>query len=57
LTAAVSAALTGRPSRIGSVGVPRRFILTYGQLEEHDRELGLDTAGIRERITAFLDGR
>jgi transketolase len=57
LTAAVSTALAGRPSRIGSVGVPRRFILTYGQLEEHDRELGLDTAGIRERITAFLDGR
>ena len=57
LTATVAVALSARASRIGSVGVPRRFILTYGQLEEHDRELGLDTAGIRERIAAFLDGR
>jgi len=57
LTATVAGALTTRATRIGSVGVPRRFILTYGQLEEHDRELGLDTAGVRERITAFLDGR
>jgi len=57
LTPAVSAALAGRPSRIGSVGVPRRFIHTYGQLEEHDREVGLDTAGIRERIASFIDQR
>jgi transketolase len=56
LTSAVSAALADRASRIGSVGVPRRFIHTYGRLEEHDRELGLDTPGIRERIAAFLDG-
>ena len=57
LTPAVSAALAGRPSRIGSVGVPRRFIHTYGLLEEHDREVGLDTAGIRERIASFIDQR
>jgi transketolase len=57
LTPAVSAALAGQPSRIGSVGVPRRFIHTYGQLEEHDREVGLDTAGIRERIGSFLGER
>lgn len=53
-TATVAAALSARPSRIGSVGVPRRFIHTYGGLEEHDQELGLDIAGIRERIAAFL---
>lgn len=57
LTATVASALAARASRIGSVGVPRRFIHTYGQLEEHDREVGLDTAGIRERIATFLDER
>jgi transketolase len=57
LTSAVSAALVGRPSRIGCVGVPRRFIHTYGRLEEHDGEVGLYTAGIRERIVSFLGRR
>jgi transketolase len=52
--AQVSGALAHRPSRILSIGVPRRFIHSYGTLSEHDLELGLDTASIRARIRAFL---
>jgi len=33
--------------------VPRRAITSYGTTAEHDHELGLDTAGIRERVRAF----
>jgi transketolase len=43
------------PSRFASIGVPRRFIHRYGTREEHDRELGLDPAGIRRRIVSFLE--
>jgi transketolase len=50
----VAAALSHRPTRILSIGVPRRVISRYGTAEEHDRDLGLDTAAIRERILAFL---
>jgi transketolase len=52
--AQVSGALAHRPSRILSIGAPRRFIHSYGTLSEHDLELGLDTASIRARIRAFL---
>jgi len=48
-------ALRHVPSRFASVGVPRRFITSYGTLEEHDRELGMDAPGIRRRILAALD--
>jgi transketolase len=49
----VSAALAHRPTRLLSIGVPRRFITRYGTSEEHDADLGLDVRGIRERILAF----
>jgi transketolase len=52
--AQVSAALAHRPTRLLSIGVPRRFIKHYGTSEQHDRDLGLDVHGIRERILAFL---
>jgi transketolase len=55
LMAALTEALRHVPSRFASVGVPRRFITTYGTLEEHDRELGMDAAGIRRRIVSVLD--
>jgi transketolase len=42
------------PARFEWVGVPRRFIHSYGSLEELDAELGLDTAGIRARLVATL---
>jgi transketolase len=47
-------ALRQVPSRFASIGVPRRFITTYGTLAEHDRELGLDAAGIRSKIVELL---
>lgn len=50
----VSEALRHRPARILSVGVPRAAIHRYGNLEQHDRALGLDTPGIRARIHDFL---
>ncbi len=50
-------ALRHVPSRFASVGVPRRFITTYGTAEEHDRELGMDVAGIRRRLVAALELR
>ncbi len=53
LAAQVTAALQHRATRLLSVGVPRRAITSYGTLEEHDRELGLDVTGIRDRIAAF----
>ena len=52
--AQVAAALSARPTRLLSVGVPRRFIERYGTPAEHDAALGLDVAGIRERIRSFL---
>jgi transketolase len=51
--AQVSAALSHRPTRLLSIGVPRRFLKRYGTAEEHDADLGLDVCGIRERIRAF----
>jgi transketolase len=51
--AQVAAALAHRPTRILSIGVPRRFIHGYGTSEEHDRGLGLDTGSIRRRIESF----
>lgn len=53
LAGQVTAALVHRPTRLLSIGVPRRAIRTYGTTEEHDRELGLDAAALRERIRAF----
>ena len=52
--AQVSAAMAYRATRLLSIGVPRRFIKRYGTSEQHDRDLGVDVHGIRERILAFL---
>jgi transketolase len=50
----VTNALAHRPTRLLSIGVPRRFIHAYGTQDEHDRALGLDVGAIRERILGFL---
>ena len=50
----VATALAHRPTRLLSIGVPRRFLKRYGTAEQHDAELGLDAGAIRERIRAFL---
>jgi transketolase len=52
--AQVAEALAHRPTRLLSIGVPRRFIHGYGKPDEHDRALGLDITSIRERILTFL---
>ena len=57
LTRAIAGTLQHLPSRIGSVGVQRRFADRYGAAEEFDRDFRLDVAGIRERVARFLDGR
>jgi len=49
----VAAALSHRPTKLLSIGVPRRFIERYGTSVEHDAALGLDVRGIRARILAF----
>jgi transketolase len=51
----LTVALAHVPARFASIGVPRTFLHRYGTPAEHDRTLGLDTAGIRARITSILD--
>jgi transketolase len=50
----VAAALSHRPTRLLSIGVPRQFLKRYGTSEQHDLDLGLDVRGIRERIRSFV---
>jgi transketolase len=50
----VTDALTGRPHRLLCLGVPRTELRRYGTPEDHDRAYGLDPAGIRRRLDAFL---
>jgi transketolase len=40
----------GQPTRIRSIGVPRRVLREYGTTAEMDAHVGLDTAGIRARL-------
>lgn len=54
LAAQVAAALSHRPIRLASLGVPREVFSRYGTVAEHDRAHGLDAAGIRERALSFL---
>ena len=54
LAPAVTAAVTHLPARFLWVGVPRSVFREYGTVEDHDRARGLDTAGIRAQIAAFL---
>lgn len=55
LAAQITAALAHRPTRLLSIGVPREAIQAYGTVADHDRALGLDAAGIRARVLAFLE--
>ncbi|GAB3098254.1 transketolase family protein [Isoptericola nanjingensis] len=53
--AAVAAALVDRPSRVLHVGVPGESELRrYGTPREHAAAHGLDAAGVRRRVAAFL---
>ncbi|MBT2443084.1 transketolase [Streptomyces sp. ISL-36] len=53
-TTAANDALAETPHRVLGLGVSRRELRTYGSMEEHLVGQGLDPAGLRERITAFL---
>lgn len=51
----IASALAHVPSRIASIGVPRRFLRRYGTPSGFDRDVGLDAAGIRARLAGLLD--
>ncbi|MGW0844678.1 transketolase family protein [Streptomyces sp. NPDC002787] len=53
-TAAANDALADVPHRVLGVGVGRRELRRYGQVEEHVAAHGLDAASLRERIGEFL---
>ncbi|MFF0739811.1 transketolase family protein [Streptomyces sp. NPDC004111] len=55
-TAAANDALADLPHRVLGLGVGRRELRRYGQLEEHLAAHGLDAASLRERISGFLAG-
>jgi transketolase len=52
--AEVSAALSDRPHRLLSIGVPRTEHRKYGSAAQHDAAHGLDAAGLRGRIAEWL---
>ncbi|MER6049673.1 transketolase [Streptomyces sp. NPDC001793] len=49
-------ALADRPHRVLGLGVGRRELRRYGQLDEHLAAHGLDPRGLRGRIAGFLGG-
>lgn len=54
-SAVVSHLLAHRPHRLLALGVEAVELRRYGTPEDHDRAQGLDPAGLRARIEAFLD--
>jgi transketolase len=50
----VAAALSDRPHRLLSIGVPRGEHRRYGIAAQHDRAHGLDAPGLRARIGEWL---
>jgi len=50
----VSAALSDRPTRLLSIGVPNTEHRRYGTRSQHAAAHGLDVVGLRNRITGFL---
>ena len=54
--AAVAEALRDRPHRLFALGVPPVELRRYGTPAEHRRAHGLDAAGIRRSLEAFLAG-
>jgi len=56
VTGVLASALAGVPIRVEAIGVPRRFLRSYGTAAEHDRDLGLDAEGIGRRLRSMLGG-
>ena len=50
----VASALAPKQAKIDHIGVPHKFLNNYGTVTENDKGLGLDTAGIRKKVLAFL---
>lgn len=50
----VSSALSDRPHRLLTLGVPRVELREYGTPADHAQRYGLDAAGIRRSLDAFL---
>ncbi|MEV0004493.1 transketolase [Micromonospora sp. NPDC050980] len=53
-TRVVAEALSDRPHRLLALGVGRAELRRYGGPEDHDRWHGLDAAGLRRSVDAFL---
>lgn len=53
-TGAVNDALADLPHRVLGLGVGRRELRRYGQVEEHLAAHGLDARSLRERISGFV---
>jgi len=53
--AGVSTALRDRPHRLLCIGTGRDELRKYGAASDHDAAWGLDPAGIRARVTSFLE--
>jgi transketolase len=56
-TAAANDALADVPHRVLGLGVGRRELRRYGQIDEHVAAHGLDAGSLRERISGFLGAR
>ena len=55
-TAALADALRDEPRRLLALGVPPIELRRYGRPKDHRRAYGLDAAGIRRSLDAFLPG-
>jgi transketolase len=55
LTPLLTQALAHRPSRFGSIGIGHDVLRKYGTAQEHDHARGLDTGGIREQVSRFIE--
>lgn len=47
-------AFSGRDVRLGGAEIPLEVLRSYGSKKDKDEHLGLDAAGIRARLTVFL---
>ncbi|MEV0223855.1 transketolase [Streptomyces sp. NPDC050704] len=56
-TSAANDALADLPHRVLGLGVGRRELRRYGEIEEHMAAHGLDAGALRKRITGFLGTR
>lgn len=50
----ISDILKNKKYSINNIGIPRKFLLNYGNKNEHDKSLQLDTQSIKHRILSCL---